>query len=248
MVINFDFPKNAETYLHRIGRSGRFGHLGLAINLITYEDRHNLFRIEQASLERFLRCRGVALCSAQGLPRRLLLVWLASLTCLTCGGRICIRPPLCRRAMMFSCGLYDHVAVLVIILVEGLYKQSQFFLCATYYVLFELHVSAARGPLPIKNLIPWVNYTYSLCSVKCYIDRRTGWPEKAHQVDRIHGSLAAKSPASMCDVRGWPFARSNLIKSMNLVDRCCRHVHPPLLDVLGSSGTRHGNQAHPCGD
>ncbi|KAG4105049.1 P-loop containing nucleoside triphosphate hydrolase protein [Neocallimastix lanati (nom. inval.)] len=47
VVINFDFPKNAETYLHRIGRSGRFGHLGLAINLITYDDRFNLYRIEQ---------------------------------------------------------------------------------------------------------------------------------------------------------------------------------------------------------
>lgn len=47
VVINFDFPKNAETYLHRIGRSGRFGHLGLAINLITYEDRYNLYKIEQ---------------------------------------------------------------------------------------------------------------------------------------------------------------------------------------------------------
>ncbi|GAA5840310.1 hypothetical protein JCM3766R1_001454 [Sporobolomyces carnicolor] len=47
VVINFDFPKNAETYLHRIGRSGRYGHLGLAINLITYEDRFNLYRIEQ---------------------------------------------------------------------------------------------------------------------------------------------------------------------------------------------------------
>jgi len=46
VVINFDFPKMAETYLHRIGRSGRFGHLGIAINLITYEDRHNLQRIE----------------------------------------------------------------------------------------------------------------------------------------------------------------------------------------------------------
>ncbi|KAL7748510.1 DExD/H-box ATP-dependent RNA helicase dhh1 [Sorochytrium milnesiophthora] len=46
VVINFDFPKNAETYLHRIGRSGRFGHLGLAINLITYEDRFNLYKIE----------------------------------------------------------------------------------------------------------------------------------------------------------------------------------------------------------
>ncbi|KAF8609607.1 DEAD-domain-containing protein [Ceratobasidium sp. AG-I] len=47
VVINFDFPKQSETYLHRIGRSGRFGHLGLAINLITYEDRFNLYRIEQ---------------------------------------------------------------------------------------------------------------------------------------------------------------------------------------------------------
>jgi len=40
VVINFDFPKHSETYLHRIGRSGRFGHLGIAINLITYEDRY----------------------------------------------------------------------------------------------------------------------------------------------------------------------------------------------------------------
>jgi len=47
VVINFDFPKNAETYLHRIGRSGRFGHLGLAINLINWDDRFNLYRIEQ---------------------------------------------------------------------------------------------------------------------------------------------------------------------------------------------------------
>lgn len=47
VVINFDFPQNAETYLHRIGRSGRFGHLGLAINLINWEDRFNLYKIEQ---------------------------------------------------------------------------------------------------------------------------------------------------------------------------------------------------------
>lgn len=47
VVINFDFPKNSETYLHRIGRSGRYGHLGIAINFITYEDRFNLFKIEQ---------------------------------------------------------------------------------------------------------------------------------------------------------------------------------------------------------
>ena len=46
VVINFDFPRNAETYLHRIGRSGRGGTLGLAVNLITYDDRYNLYNIE----------------------------------------------------------------------------------------------------------------------------------------------------------------------------------------------------------
>ena len=66
VVINFDFPKNSETYLHRVGRSGRFGHLGLAINLITLQDRQNLYRIEQelkteikpipGSIERSLYC------------------------------------------------------------------------------------------------------------------------------------------------------------------------------------------------
>jgi len=47
VVINFDFPRHSETYLHRIGRSGRYGHLGIAINLITYEDRFSLHKIEQ---------------------------------------------------------------------------------------------------------------------------------------------------------------------------------------------------------
>ena len=47
VVISFDAPKTAETYLHRVGRSGRFGHLGLAITLVTYEDRHSLYKIEQ---------------------------------------------------------------------------------------------------------------------------------------------------------------------------------------------------------
>lgn len=47
VVINFDFPKSSETYLHRVGRSGRFGHRGLAISLITYDDRFNLYRVEQ---------------------------------------------------------------------------------------------------------------------------------------------------------------------------------------------------------
>ncbi|KAK1939691.1 putative ATP-dependent RNA helicase [Babesia divergens] len=47
VVINFDFPKSSATYLHRIGRSGRFGHLGLAINLVTLADKDMLFKIEE---------------------------------------------------------------------------------------------------------------------------------------------------------------------------------------------------------
>lgn len=47
VVFNFDFPESAETYLHRIGRSGRFGHRGIAVNLITNSDRFNLYKIEQ---------------------------------------------------------------------------------------------------------------------------------------------------------------------------------------------------------
>uniref|UniRef100_A0A7S3FTT2 Helicase C-terminal domain-containing protein n=1 Tax=Strombidium rassoulzadegani TaxID=1082188 RepID=A0A7S3FTT2_9SPIT len=46
VVINFDFPQYSDTYLHRIGRSGRFGHLGLGINFITDKDKQNLFQIE----------------------------------------------------------------------------------------------------------------------------------------------------------------------------------------------------------
>jgi ATP-dependent RNA helicase DDX6/DHH1 len=47
VVINFDFPKNAETYLHRVGRSGRYGHLGLAINFITDIDKESMLKIEE---------------------------------------------------------------------------------------------------------------------------------------------------------------------------------------------------------
>lgn len=47
VVINFDFPSRSESYLHRIGRSGRFGHRGLAINLITEDDRHSMDVVER---------------------------------------------------------------------------------------------------------------------------------------------------------------------------------------------------------
>tara|TARA_R110001592_G_scaffold63219_5_gene193515 strand:- start:624 stop:1793 length:1170 start_codon:yes stop_codon:yes gene_type:complete len=46
-VINFDIPKNVHTYLHRIGRSGRWGRKGMAINFITKYDVSNIRAIEQ---------------------------------------------------------------------------------------------------------------------------------------------------------------------------------------------------------
>jgi translation initiation factor 4A len=47
LVINYDLPSNRENYIHRIGRCGRFGRKGVAINLITEEDEHALKDIEQ---------------------------------------------------------------------------------------------------------------------------------------------------------------------------------------------------------
>ncbi len=46
-VINYDIPTDTECYLHRIGRSGRFGKKGVAINFITNRDSHLLKRIEE---------------------------------------------------------------------------------------------------------------------------------------------------------------------------------------------------------
>jgi superfamily II DNA/RNA helicase len=45
-VINFDIPNCVHTYLHRIGRSGRWGRKGLAINFVTEDDIHLLKRVE----------------------------------------------------------------------------------------------------------------------------------------------------------------------------------------------------------
>ena len=47
VVINFDVPNNIESYLHRIGRSGRFGRKGTAINFVTYYDIKKLHEIEK---------------------------------------------------------------------------------------------------------------------------------------------------------------------------------------------------------
>lgn len=47
LVINYDLPANRENYLHRIGRSGRFGRKGVAINFVTDQDVRTLQELEQ---------------------------------------------------------------------------------------------------------------------------------------------------------------------------------------------------------
>ncbi|CAE6453938.1 unnamed protein product [Rhizoctonia solani] len=47
LVINYDLPANRENYIHRIGRGGRFGRKGVAINFVTTEDVRMLRDIEQ---------------------------------------------------------------------------------------------------------------------------------------------------------------------------------------------------------
>ena len=46
LVINMDLPREKETYIHRIGRSGRYGRKGVAINMITDRDIDYLKHIE----------------------------------------------------------------------------------------------------------------------------------------------------------------------------------------------------------
>lgn len=50
LVVNYDLPLNKESYLHRIGRSGRYGRKGTAISLVTNDDQRQL-----ADIERFYR-------------------------------------------------------------------------------------------------------------------------------------------------------------------------------------------------
>lgn len=47
LVINYDLPTNRELYIHRIGRSGRFGRKGVAINFVKSDDVRILRDIEQ---------------------------------------------------------------------------------------------------------------------------------------------------------------------------------------------------------
>lgn len=46
LVINYDLPRNVESYIHRIGRSGRYGRRGLALNFISNYDKNLINELE----------------------------------------------------------------------------------------------------------------------------------------------------------------------------------------------------------
>ncbi|KGJ90775.1 DEAD/DEAH box helicase [Colwellia psychrerythraea] len=55
VVINFNLPRSPSDYMHRIGRSGRAGEVGLALSLIDHEDYHHFKVIEKKNKIRLER-------------------------------------------------------------------------------------------------------------------------------------------------------------------------------------------------
>ncbi|MDZ4099366.1 MAG: C-terminal helicase domain-containing protein, partial [Methylophilaceae bacterium] len=51
-VINYDLPKFAEDYVHRIGRTGRAGNMGVAVSFASHADRFQVRKIEQFTGQR----------------------------------------------------------------------------------------------------------------------------------------------------------------------------------------------------
>lgn len=50
IVINYDMPENSDTYLHRVGRAGRFGTKGLAITFVSADEKKTLDEIQNRFL------------------------------------------------------------------------------------------------------------------------------------------------------------------------------------------------------
>jgi len=51
IVFNYDMPENADTYLHRVGRSGRFGTKGLAITFVSSKEDSGILEAVQSRFE-----------------------------------------------------------------------------------------------------------------------------------------------------------------------------------------------------
>ena len=69
-VVNFDFPMHSEDYVHRIGRTGRAQHVGVAISFVTDEDRGALRTLERFIGRGIVRKRAEAFNYAAPAPQR----------------------------------------------------------------------------------------------------------------------------------------------------------------------------------
>ena len=56
-VYNFDIPQDPESYVHRIGRTGRAGKNRIAVSFITYREKSQLFLIEKTTNKRMERLK-----------------------------------------------------------------------------------------------------------------------------------------------------------------------------------------------
>ncbi|SDC00073.1 ATP-dependent RNA helicase DeaD [Terribacillus halophilus] len=54
-VFNYDLPEDTESYIHRIGRTGRAGSTGLTVAFVTPRDRHQIKQIEKETKQRLPR-------------------------------------------------------------------------------------------------------------------------------------------------------------------------------------------------
>ncbi|CAK77924.1 unnamed protein product (macronuclear) [Paramecium tetraurelia] len=47
LVINYEFPRLKEQYIHRVGRAGRYGRKGVAINMVAQQEANLLLEVEK---------------------------------------------------------------------------------------------------------------------------------------------------------------------------------------------------------
>ena len=70
-VINFDLPNEPETYVHRVGRTGRAGASGIAISFCSVDERDSLHDIERLTRQRLrteVERRPAAVVAGRGEP------------------------------------------------------------------------------------------------------------------------------------------------------------------------------------
>jgi ATP-dependent RNA helicase RhlE len=72
VVINFDLPRSPADYMHRIGRSGRAGEVGLALSLLCHEEYHHFSVIEKKNKIRLEREQVAGFEADEQMPEALL--------------------------------------------------------------------------------------------------------------------------------------------------------------------------------